>query len=63
MLTIKVSGDAKGGWLCEIHDGATFKSSSPEGKDEWEAMGKAVELWWHKPETPAEQSPPSGATR
>lgn len=42
MLTIKVAGDAVGGWMTEIHDGTNFKASSPEAHDEWEAAAMAV---------------------
>lgn len=42
MLTIKVAGDAVGGWMTEIHDGTNFKASSPEAHDEWEAAAIAV---------------------
>lgn len=42
MLTIKVAGDAVGGWMTEIHDGTNFKASSPEAHDQWEAAAMAV---------------------
>lgn len=49
----KVSGDAVGGWIVEIHDGDRYGTYSPEAADAEAALAAAWKL--HDPAPPEPQ--------
>lgn len=51
MFTVKVDGDAEGGWMCEVHDGDTLTTYSPVAKDAVAAARAAIGLYVKDPET------------
>lgn len=55
-FTLKVSGDATGGWIAEIHDGNAFAVYRPFGSaTPAEAAGAALGMYFiqHDPSHPA----------
>lgn len=59
MFTLKVSGDADGGWHVEIHDGTVFNTYNPMSKDAVSAARAALTAYVKDPTTGPDTETPS----